>query len=119
MLAGRKPLAMFYACAHELPWEELVPEEAFRPYVEAGRFSREDIEFESATPAGTPVVMRYVFYAVRGQEWRSQLMAVLVRALQSGGGWNETCERVQGTLLGYTTEENEVHCAQMFRGGAL
>ena len=119
MLAGRKPLAMFYACAHELPWEELVPEDAFRPHVDAGLVSREDIELEATTPAGNAVVLRYVFYAARGQEWRLQLMSVLVRAHYSGGGWNETCERVQGALLGYTDEENEAHCAQMFRGSAL
>ena len=118
MLAGCKPLAMFYACAHELPWEELIPEEAFRPHVEAGLFSREDLDVETTSPDGTPAVVRYVFYAAHGQEWRIQLMSVLVRSLSAGGGWNETCERVQGILLGYTEEENDTHCARM-RGVAF
>ena len=119
MLAGRKPMAMFYAQVDELPWEELIPEEAFAPYVEAGRMSREDLDLETTTPAGARTMVRYVFYALRGQEWRTTIMSELVRALNSGGGWNETCERIQGTLLGYTPEENDAHCARMFRGDAL
>lgn len=119
MLEGRKPLAMFYAFNDELPWEELVPDEAFAPHVDAGRMSREEIDIETTTPAGAPTLLKYVFYALRGQEWRIQLMGVMVRALRSGGGWNETCERVQGTLLGYTPEENDAHCAHAFRGDAL
>jgi hypothetical protein len=118
MLAGRKPLAMFYALTHELPWEELIPEEAFRPHVEAGLFSREDLDLETTAPDGAPVVVRYVFYAALGQEWRIQVMSVLKRGLSAGGGWNETCERVEGTLLGYSDDENDAHCARM-RGGAL
>lgn len=115
MRAGRKPLAMFYAHVSELPWEDLIPEEAFAPYVQAGQMLRQDIDLESTTPSGMPTVLRYVFYALPGEEWRIQVMTVLKRSLHSEGGWNETCERVEGTLLGYTTEENDAHCARMFR----
>lgn len=119
MLKGRKPLAMFYAGTDELPGEELIPEDAFAPHVKAGRMSREEMDVQTTTPAGAPTVVKYVFYALRGQEWRMQLMSVMVQALCSGGGWNETCERVEGTLLGYTSEENDAHCARKFKGNAL
>ena len=119
MLAGRKPLAMFYALTHELPCKELIPEEAFRPHVEAGLLSREDLDLETTAPDGAPVVVRYVFYATLGQEWRMHVMSVLRRAVNAGCGWNETCERIEGTLLGYTPQENDTHCARMFRSDAL
>ena len=112
MLSGRKPLAMFYAQASELPWEDLIPEDAFRPHVQAGRMLRQDLELKSTASTGTSTVLRYVFYALPGEEWRIQLMIVLKRALHSGGGWNETCERIEGTLLGYTNEENDIHRAR-------
>jgi hypothetical protein len=119
MLDGRKPLAMFYAVLDELPWEELIPEEAFAPHVAKGRMSREEIEVETTSPAGAPTIVKYVFYALKGEEWRMQLMAMMVKSLHSGGGWNETCERIQGALLGYTPEENDAHCAQAFSRNAL
>jgi len=106
---------MFYEVASELPWEEIIPENAFAPHVQAGLMLRQDIEVDSTLPSGIPTKVKYVFYALQGQEWRTELMIVLVRALCAGGGWNETCERVQGTLLGYTSEENDIHCARVFK----
>ncbi len=118
MLAGTKPLAVFYAAAQELPWEELIPEEAFRQHVCEGRLLRFEYEIESVAPSGVPLVLKYVMYALPGEEWRAQLMAVLVRAVHAGGGWNESCERVEGTLLGYTEAEINSHCMRRFKRSA-
>jgi hypothetical protein len=115
MLAHRKPLAMFYEVSSELPWEKIIPEEAFAPHVQAGVIRRQDIEVDYTLPSGIPTKLKYVFYALPGHEWRIQLMIVLVQALHAGCGWNETCERIQGTLLGYTDEENDIHCARVFK----
>jgi hypothetical protein len=115
MLAGRKPLAMFYAYTHELPNEELIPETAFALYVESGRFLRQDLELENVDTNGAVLTLRYVFYVLPSQEWRAQLMTVLKRAINQGCGWNEACERIEGTLLGYTDEENDAHCARVFK----
>ena len=115
MLAGKKPLACFCAVANELPWEEIIPEEAFAPYVRTGQILRYDLEFTSAAPTGQQTVLRHVLYALPDQAWRFELMAVLMRALHKDGGWNETCERIEGTLLGYTEQENEAHCSQRFK----
>lgn len=119
MLSGKKPLAAFCAEVGELPWEELIPEEAFAPHVQSGRVLRQDFEVSSTTSAGGRVVLRYVLYALPGQEARFELMRALKLALHSGAGWNETCERVEGALLGYSDEENDAHCARIFKRVAL
>lgn len=119
MLSGKKPLAVFCAEASGLPWEELIPEEAFAPYVQSGRLLRQDIEVSSTTSAGARTVLRYVLYALPGEEARLRVMRALKLALHSGGGWNETCERVEGALLGYSDEENDAHCARIFKRVAL
>lgn len=115
MLAGRKPMAMFYAGVEELPREELIPEEAFAPHVAAGKVSRHAIEVVATIPTGKSAAVRYVLFAVIGEEWRIHAHVVLTRALYAGGGWNETCERVQGALLGYTEQEINEHCSRTFR----
>lgn len=114
MLSGKKPLAVFCAEANELPWEELIPEEAFTPHVESGRVLRHDFEVRSTTSSGASINLRYVLFALPGEEARFQIMCTLMRAFHSGSGWNETCERVEGTLLGYSDEENDAHCARNF-----
>ncbi len=118
MLSGRKPLAMFYAESLELPSEEIVPEDAFAPYVQTGLILRKDIELTDTAPSGITTNLKYVFYALPGQEWRIQMMIVLKRALYASGGWSEPCERIEGTLLGYTDDENDIHCARKFKRSA-
>ena len=115
MLAGVKPMAMFYAAADELPHEEFVPEEAFAPYVSAKLMSRRATQVSTVTPGGAPTILSYVFFALVGEEWRMPAMELLVRALHTGGGWNETCQRVEGALLGYTQEEIDEYCRARFK----
>lgn len=115
MLAGRKPLAMFYAAVIELPNEEFIPEMAFAPYVAEKSVFRHAVEFDSRIPSGEILTFRYVFFALPGEEWRMPAMALLVEGLNAGGGWNETCQRVEGALLGYTQEEIEAYCQAHLR----
>jgi hypothetical protein len=85
MLSGRKPLAMFYAGVKELPDEELVPERAFSTYVEAGRFVRDEevYQFEhSESHQRLPV--KYVFFALKGEEWRISRNEARCCSLQKG-----------------------------------
>lgn len=112
MLSGKKPLAVFCTEASELPREELIPEEAFAPHVQSGRVLRHDFEVRSTTSSGVSIDLRYVLYALPGEEARFQIMRTLKRALHTGSGWNETCERVEGTPLGYSDEEIDAHCAR-------
>jgi hypothetical protein len=117
MLAQRKPLAMFYAEVGELPNEELIPEMAFEPHVKAGRFSRTEMTLEDRElhpKLGRAPHWSYVIFAVPDEEWRVRIMQTLLRARHNGGGWNETCERIECTLLGYTGAETDAWCTHVF-----
>lgn len=116
MLEGKKPLAMFYAEVGELPDEELIPEDAFAPFVDSGQFVRgETIEEGQYHPKlKRNVRVKYVFFALKVETWRIDAMKLL--KLESGrSGWSETCERMEGSLLGYTNEENDAHIERALR----
>lgn len=119
MLEGKKPLAMFYAEVSELPNEEIIPEEAFGLHVASGRFVRGETTIEAAyhPKLKRNVLVRYVFFALKDEAWRIEAMKLLKK--ESGkSGWNETCERMEGSLLGYSDEENDVHCKGRFATNA-
>ena len=110
MLDGTKPLAVFYAEIGELPNEELIPEDSFAPFVSSGQFVRgETIEEGQHHPnLRRNVSVKYVFFALKAETWRIDAMKLLRR--ESGrSGWSEACERMEGSLLGYTDEENDAH----------
>jgi hypothetical protein len=115
MLDGRKPLAMFYAGVGELPNEDLVPEERFAPFVASGQFVRGEMTEEGQHHAGVDrnVLVKYIFFAYKAEAWRIEAMKLLRRA-SGKSGWSETCERIEGSLLGYTDEENDAHCRGRF-----
>lgn len=114
MRVGRKPMAMFYAATIELPNEALIPEEEFSIEMSTGRITRHSFEFETTTPRGDIVVMRYVLFTLHGEEWRSAAMELLVRSFNECGSWNETCERMVGALLGYSSDEIDEYCRKRF-----
>ena len=116
MLEGKKPLAMFYAEVGEFPDEELVPEDKFASFVDSGRFVRGETteEGQHHPKLGSNVRVKYVFFALRAEAWRIEAMKLLRR--ESGkSGWSETCERMEGSLLGYTDEENDAHIERALR----
>ena len=110
MLEGKKPLAMFYAEVGELPDEELIPEDRFAPFISSGQFVRgESIEEGQYHPKlGRNVRVKYIFFAQVAEAWRIEAMKLLRRESDKSG-WSETCERMEGSLLGYTDEENDAH----------
>lgn len=113
MLAGTKPLAKFYAEISELPEESFIPEEAFAAHVESGRFVRREMIVEGpfVESLGRPAKLKYVFFALATQAWRIDAMIVLQESFRkSNCWWNEALERIEGTLLGYTDEENDAWC---------
>ena len=117
MLRGRKPFAMFYAEVSELPDERFIPEAAFEPHVRSGLFTRDETIVEDARvhpKLGRKARCKYVFFASREEAWRIPAMTLLLHAREKGG-WNETCERIECTLLGYTDEETDAWCAHVFR----
>jgi len=81
MLEGKKPLAMFYAEISELPHEELVPESKFKPYLDGGRFVRGETTLELAyhPKLNRNVRVKYVFFALRTEEWRIPAIALVLQ----------------------------------------
>jgi hypothetical protein len=116
MLAGRKPLAMFYAFVHELPNEEFIPEEKFAPYVLEGRCIRVEEHYDETHPqTGQPLTIRYVFFAEKGEEWRIPAMKLVKATYSRMRKTEEGIERIEGSLLGYTNEENDAWCEHLFK----
>jgi hypothetical protein len=114
MVAGKKPLAMFYAEVGELPDEELIPENRFSPYVKAGEFIRGETTLEGAYHPRWKrnVVVKYVFYALRAEAWRIPAMVLVMNQQLKVRMPNEAIDRVTGALLGYTEEEIDAYCAR-------
>jgi hypothetical protein len=115
MLESKKPLAMFYAEVSELPNDGLIPEQDFAPHVASGLFIRGEttVEAKYHLKLQRNVRIKYVFFALKAEDWRIEAMKLLLK--ESGKtGWNETCERIEGSLLGYTDEENDAHCKSRF-----
>jgi hypothetical protein len=111
MLEGLKPFAKF---AVEYPTEtDEFPEEAlFEPHVQSGTLIKRvmaDQPFERPiqSPAGRLFEgVRQVLYASRGEEWRIDAHN-LVWGQLAHGSWNDTLERLEGALLGYTDAQND------------
>ena len=116
MLEGIKPLAVFCAEVGELPDEDLIPEQRFSPYVSSGQFVQGEMIDEGQYHRNLKrnVRLKYVFFALKAEAWRIEAMKLLKR--ESGkSGWSETCERMEGSLLGYTDEENDAHIERALR----
>lgn len=116
MLAGKKPLAMFYAEISELPDESLIPDGAFAPHVASGQFTRGEITLESSysVSLGRNAQIRYVFFAPVDEAWRITALSLLRESFaKSQCPWNEALERMEGRLLGYSDEEVSARCVAL------
>ena len=113
MLQKQKPLAMFYAEASELPNEELIPESKFEPHLSDQTFIRSEliVPGPDCPKTQTETQLKYVLFALRGEAWRIEAMALLIEQHSRTGEWNETCERMECFLLGYNEEETNAWCA--------
>jgi hypothetical protein len=113
MLAGTKPLAMFYDYAEAEPNEEIIPEQTFDRYVREGKFVKKTFVEELAMDprTGRPVRVRYVLYALAKEAWRLEAMQLLQETMTRMGSTNEVLDRMTGSLLGYSHEENDAYIA--------
>jgi hypothetical protein len=115
MLRGTKPLAHFYDEHPAEPCEEIIPEEAFAPYVRSGVF--ETLEFVELLnrPLQTSHThvkgIRHVFYALPAEAWRIDAYVEMQLRL-APAGWSLELERLQGRLLGYEDWQTEIHLEQ-------
>ena len=110
MLAGEKPLAMFYVDADAEHDERVVPEQEFANHVRNGRFVTSQLVFEAAIDPRTkkPLRIKYVLYALPSEQWRLESMRLALETLFTMGGADEGLDRMMGSLLGHTAEEIEV-----------
>jgi hypothetical protein len=115
MLAGTKPMAMFSDAAYV---SDYFPETDFAPHVKAGRIVR----VEEIIPKD-PYPMRYLFYALPGEEWRIEEALVMCRNLCAGTVADHDADSARmGALLGYSDEEIEAfmrHTVGMRAGSAI
>lgn len=116
MLDGKKPLAMFYEDLSFLPDEELIPENKFAPHVASGKIVRCEtlIRGVFSPRLGRETQIKYVLFALTEEEWRINAMLLLKEQHQKTLEWNETCERIESSLLGYTEEETDAWCKRNF-----
>ncbi len=110
MLDGVKPLARFSVEYPTKP-DDWVPDSLFGPHVQSGALVR----FTADEPYNQPMPIRngrlfagvrWIFYARHGEEWRIDAHLLIWRQLKHGP-WNETLERLDGSLLGYTEAQND------------
>jgi hypothetical protein len=119
MLAGKKPLAMFFDETSVLPNEEIIPDEKFTPYVSNGLFVRGEETYTGAFHSGLNrnEQIKYVFFALVEEAWRIPALSLLLRVRYRMNSWqSEEVERMEGFLLGYTDEEVDAWCDHRFAG---
>jgi len=58
--------------------------------------------------------MRIVCYPLPTEQGRIDAY-LLLRQVGLEYGWSETCERMEGTLLGYTDEQNDKYIERIYR----
>jgi hypothetical protein len=107
MLAGRKPLALFYDDAREPAGESAIPEARFDSYVARGELVKGEATLELPDPEqGAPARVRYVLYARGDERWRIPAMLLALELHRRTPGLaDEGLERMICALLGYTPEE--------------
>jgi hypothetical protein len=116
MLTRGKPLAHFSDAYPPEPDEEIIPQRAFAPYVRNSIFEmRAFVQLlDEAPPNNAPHVkgVLHVFYAARQESWRIDAFIELINTAERDG-WSEVFERREGTLLGYSSVENDIHIDQL------
>ena len=104
MLAGEKPLAMFN---DDLPEGMEPPEIAFDPYMAEGRFAKGEVVMPA--PGFKNERLRYYFYALPGEEWRTARMIEILRGLiEQHLPTTPELETETGRLLGYDDADIQV-----------
>jgi hypothetical protein len=118
MLIGVKLLAVFHDSYPEEPCEEIIPENAFTPHVEAGSFEkREFVELLDKPPPATHSHVkghRYVIYSTPEENWRIDAY-IEMKAQSRVLGWSEEFERREGFLYGYEDWQTDAWIAHLLR----
>ena len=110
MLAGEKPAAMF---SDVIPPSFDFPEDLFAAYVVNGTIVRRDVVITVPVPDRHD--MRYLFYALPGEEWRIDRLEEIHRALHQRNEPTSTeLETETGQLLGYEDRDIQTYLQRSF-----
>lgn len=104
MLAGKKHLAAFSDVIPEngIISEEIIPENAFAPYVASGQIFRFCEEYISSDNSK----IRNVFFTTASNEWRAKAYFWLLQeALAKRRPFDDAYEYAIGRLLGYAEDD--------------
>lgn len=106
MLEERKPMAVF-SDAYPVEWLDRVVQR-FEPYVDDGRITKrvhdEPFSLRVASRAQSRFAfLRTIYFFVPGEGWRVDAHITL----RSNGSWDDMLERTEGSLLGYSDEQND------------
>jgi hypothetical protein len=110
MLAGKKPLSFFYENVDVSAADSTLPEVDFQKFVDDGRICKEEFILEAALHPVTqqPIRIRYLFYAIKGEEWRIPAMILVIKTMIANKkAPDEGLDRIVGSLLGYTNSQND------------
>ena len=111
MLAGVKPLALFSDVLEDDPSPWTFPEDVFDPHVTAGTLvKREFVELGGVPPPHKGV--RVLLYALSAEAWRIDAY-ILLREAGRREGWSDALERMEGSLLGYASWQNDAHLERL------
>ncbi|WP_370152058.1 hypothetical protein [Ferrovibrio sp.] len=100
MLAGRKPLAMFYDV---VPASIELPEADFAPHVASGRLIRRE-EIYPGRSGSQP--LRYIYYALPAEAPRIDRLHTINAAIHGGARKATEADDIEiGRLLGYSEAE--------------
>jgi hypothetical protein len=109
MRAGKKPLSVFSGLEiSEL--ERSIYSRLFDPLVEDGTFVRQEYQFSRSgrLVEGSRFEKNFtLLYALREETWRIPAYRMLRDSAARAGNWSNDYERLFGTLLGYSDEEND------------
>jgi hypothetical protein len=106
MLAGKKPLSAFVGTHPHCADIEEIPERLFDKHVSSGRFIKK--ECIEPLQEGLAAMIRRVFYALPEESWRINAYILLFQTARRAG-WSEGFERMEGSLLGYTDQQNDAY----------
>lgn len=115
MLEGKKPLAVF---AHDRvegfsKFDALAGQD-FHTYVKNGTLAEYVRTYSYRRPDGDRYDVDYWFYTTAGEDWRMEAYCLLLDMLHKWGTWSSQLECLQGTLLGYTEEQNKFHLSRKY-----
>ena len=117
MLAGVKPLAVFWTPHPPAPGSAEFPEKLFDYHVDTARLIKRVHLIESPrrdSPDTSRAAVRIVLYALPSEAWRIEAY-LLLRHTASICGWSEGFERMEGSLLGYEDWQNELFIERIYR----